>query len=59
MGIFMSTNPASSNVVNLETYTKDENLDELLTDEDFISDLINAINQNIVIEVEDSHSHDE
>ncbi len=55
----MSTNTVPSNVFYLESVSNTESLDELLTDEESFVDLIDLINQNFVLEVEDSHTHDE
>ena len=55
----MSTEAVRSNVFYLESVSGTENLDELLADEEFFVDLIDLINQNFVMEVEASHTHDE
>ena len=55
----MSTEAARSNVFYLESVSNTESLDELLADEESFVDLIDLINQNFVMEVEDSHTHDE
>ena len=55
----MSTKTVPSNVFHLEAVSDTESLDELLADENFFVDLIDLINQNFVLEVEASHTHDE
>ncbi len=42
-----------------KTVSKIESLDELWADEDFLDDLVDAINQNFVLEVEARHAPDE
>jgi hypothetical protein len=47
-----------SNRYIAETLSKNESLEHLCDDGDFWNDLIDAVNQNFVQEVESVHAHD-
>ena len=55
----MNAYSISSNDYQEETVSPIESLDELWEDEEFFYDLIDAINQNFVLEVKASHGLDE
>jgi hypothetical protein len=48
-----------SNIVYLKNYSNTDSLDELLADEKFITELIELINQNFVLEVKACHAQEE
>ena len=58
-GTVMDIKTMPSNIVYLKNYSNTDSLDELLADEKFITELIELINQNFVLEVKACHAQEE